>query len=448
MPAIDRLKGLSQTVSIKAPCRVVATSNITLNGLQTIDGVTVAALDRVLLTAQTTASENGIYEADSGDWSRSVDFKGSGDCVQGTIVAVTSGTVNNGTVWQLTTASPVIGTSSLAFSIMGTGALSGVSTFMQTVLDDLTAAAARTTLEAVGLTGDETVAGAKAFTGNNTHSGSETFTGAVDATGGSLKAPTKATGTATTDVATTAFVAATLRSYLAGLTLSNNSTTPNTKLDVAAGVCADSTNAQILSVAAGTIDCGTTGANGLDTGSLANSTWYHVFAIGKTDGTTALLASTSVSAPTMPTGYTLKRRIGSFKTDGSAHILTFIQNGDDFWWSVPTADVNANTTTSATLYTVNVPTGLSVTYRCSLRMGISGTANSILLTSPLVADTAPGVNGPLSAAINSPTTADSANGMHAILTNTSGQIRSRATTAGVGHVVTGFGWTDRRGRDS
>jgi uncharacterized cupin superfamily protein len=179
MPAIDRLKGLSQTVSIKAPCRVVATSNITLNGLQTIDGVTVAALDRVLLTAQTTASENGIYEADSGDWSRSVDFKGSGDCVQGTIVAVTSGTVNNGTVWQLTTASPVIGTSSLAFSIMGTGALSGVSTFMQTVLDDLTAAAARTTLGAAGLTGDETVAGNKTFSGNTIFSGNTTLSGSV-----------------------------------------------------------------------------------------------------------------------------------------------------------------------------------------------------------------------------------------------------------------------------
>ena len=148
MVAVDRLTGLSQMAAIKAPCRVVATSNITLSGLQSIDSVTVAADDRVLVTAQTDGTDNGIYTVDSGAWTRAPDFDGTGDVLKGTIVVIASGTVYSGTVWQLTTTDPDIDTDSLSFSIMGTGALSGVSTFIQTVLDDLTEAAARTTLGA------------------------------------------------------------------------------------------------------------------------------------------------------------------------------------------------------------------------------------------------------------------------------------------------------------
>jgi hypothetical protein len=153
-----------------------------------------------------------------------------------------------------------------------------------------------------------------------------------------------------------------IRGYIAGLITSNNAGTPNTKVDVAAGVAADDTRVLMLSVSAGTIDCGTTGTNGLDTGSLANNTWYHIFAIGKTDGTTALLASTSLSSPTFPNGYTLKRRIGSFKTDGSAHIKTYIQNGDNFHWKTPIQELNNATgsTTYTDLILAGAPTGVKV----------------------------------------------------------------------------------------
>jgi hypothetical protein len=45
----------------KLPVRVATTGNITLSGLQTIDGVAVVKGDRVLVKNQITASENGIY---------------------------------------------------------------------------------------------------------------------------------------------------------------------------------------------------------------------------------------------------------------------------------------------------------------------------------------------------------------------------------------------------
>ena len=54
-PSTDRRYGVSGNLAMKAPCRVATTANITLNGLQTIDGVTVAAGDRVLVKDQSSS---------------------------------------------------------------------------------------------------------------------------------------------------------------------------------------------------------------------------------------------------------------------------------------------------------------------------------------------------------------------------------------------------------
>ena len=91
--------------------------------------MTPASGDRVLVKNQTAGAENGIYTADSGAWVRSTDCDGTRDVVQGTLVLVTSGTVSAGTVYQLTTASPVIGTTSLTFAVTGTTALTYASAF-------------------------------------------------------------------------------------------------------------------------------------------------------------------------------------------------------------------------------------------------------------------------------------------------------------------------------
>jgi hypothetical protein len=61
-------------LSVKEPVLVATTADITLSGLQSIDGVTVAAGNRVLVKNQAAPAENGIYVAASGAWSRATDM--------------------------------------------------------------------------------------------------------------------------------------------------------------------------------------------------------------------------------------------------------------------------------------------------------------------------------------------------------------------------------------
>lgn len=93
MPATytDRLQGLTTSVAVKAPVKVDTVTNITLSGLQTIQGVALAAGDRVLVKAQTVAADNGIYNASETAWTRSLDFDGNRDVVQNSIVYVAQG---------------------------------------------------------------------------------------------------------------------------------------------------------------------------------------------------------------------------------------------------------------------------------------------------------------------------------------------------------------------
>ena len=79
-----------------------------------------------------------------------------------------------------------------------------------------------------------------------------------------------------------------------------------------------------------TINSATSGAaDALDTGTIAASTWYSVWAIAKSDGTQGGLISLSASAPTLPSGYTYKARVGWIRTDGTGnkYPLSFKQLG-------------------------------------------------------------------------------------------------------------------------
>ncbi len=116
----DRRIGLTGDKAIKVPCKCATTANITLSGEQTIDGVTTSA-SRVLVKNQTTTTENGIYDSDSGTWTRALDADGNADWTAGTLVFVVSGTANGaGLFEQTTTGTITIGTSSLAFTKIAT----------------------------------------------------------------------------------------------------------------------------------------------------------------------------------------------------------------------------------------------------------------------------------------------------------------------------------------
>ena len=111
--ATDRISGTLSSTSVKAPCVAVATATLTLSGLQTVGGVALAQGDRVLLTAQTSSVDNGIYLADTGTWQRAADFNGPRDVLNGTLIVVPAAG-GMGALYQVISTNPVIpGTSSI-----------------------------------------------------------------------------------------------------------------------------------------------------------------------------------------------------------------------------------------------------------------------------------------------------------------------------------------------
>lgn len=91
----------------KFPAVVATTANITLSGLQSIDGYTTLSGDRVLVKNQSTPSQNGIYNASSGSWLRTGDGGGnSTDLLPGITCAVVGGSTQATTIWMQDTATP------------------------------------------------------------------------------------------------------------------------------------------------------------------------------------------------------------------------------------------------------------------------------------------------------------------------------------------------------
>jgi hypothetical protein len=111
-----------QGLNVKTPVRVASTANVAVaNGLEngdTIDGVTIATGDRVLLKNQSTATENGVYVAvSSGAAGRATDMDASSEAIGGAFVWVNEGTVNADTQYVITTNDPItLGSTSITWT--------------------------------------------------------------------------------------------------------------------------------------------------------------------------------------------------------------------------------------------------------------------------------------------------------------------------------------------
>jgi len=114
--------------------RVASTGALTLSAPQTVDGVVLVAGNRVLVKDQGAGATNGIYVVKAAAWERATDFDTSIEATPNAVVAVSEGTANADTLWQLTTNSAIVlGTTALVFgqvlgSSIAAGAIAGTPT--------------------------------------------------------------------------------------------------------------------------------------------------------------------------------------------------------------------------------------------------------------------------------------------------------------------------------
>jgi hypothetical protein len=118
----------------KQAVRALELNNVTLSGgaPSVVDGVSLNVKDRILVTGQSTASQNGLYEVtvvgsgSNGTWGRTSDSNETGEISAGMIVMVTEGIDWGNTSWKLVTINPiVIDTTALTF-LQNTGNSFGI----------------------------------------------------------------------------------------------------------------------------------------------------------------------------------------------------------------------------------------------------------------------------------------------------------------------------------
>jgi len=94
---------VAQGLNPKQAVKCATTADITLSGLQTIDTYTTLAGDRVLVKNQSTQSQNGIYIAGAGAWTRATDMDVWSE-VPGAYTVILNGSANINTGWVSTSA--------------------------------------------------------------------------------------------------------------------------------------------------------------------------------------------------------------------------------------------------------------------------------------------------------------------------------------------------------
>ena len=127
---------VAQGLGPKAACQCGTTANITLSGLQTIDGYTTLAGDRVLVKNQGSSQFNGIYIASATAWTRATDMDVWAEVPGAYTVILNGGQQDTGWVCTATasgtinvTAMPWVQFSAVTTYYAGTGLSLNANTF-------------------------------------------------------------------------------------------------------------------------------------------------------------------------------------------------------------------------------------------------------------------------------------------------------------------------------
>jgi hypothetical protein len=249
--------------------------------------------------------------------------------------------------------------------------------------------------------------------------------------------------------------------YIWGLMLSNNLARVATDVDISIGEASSSStnhasrailtlNAALTKKFDATWAVGNNQGGRTSSKAVASGVW-HVCLI-RVAGVEDAGFDTSATCSNLVTDHsaTHVRRIGSILREGSGNV-TFTQVDDIFMRATPVLDTSAtNPGTGAVTRTLSVATGVNVTAVLNVAVTQSGT-NSYAYLSPLsVGDATPSATtAPLFSMLGSNTsTANWGIGPVNILTNTSGQIRSRLSASDANTVlrISTLGWVDTRGR--
>lgn len=145
------------------------------------------------------------------------------------------------------------------------------------------------------------------------------------------------------------------------ITIANNSTDANNDIDFSGGnfVFSDFSGQAYVSAMTKRLDANwTAGTNqgGLDTGTKANSTWYYCYTIyNPTTQASDFLFSASATSPTLPSGFTKLKYIGSILTNSSGNIIAFKQV-DNYFYFPEILDASPTPTSGVySTYTLSVP---------------------------------------------------------------------------------------------
>jgi len=153
--------GLDPKESVRVATTAAGTLATSFANGETVDGITLATGDRILIKTQADGSENGIYTVNaSGAPTRATDFDSTTEVTAGAFTFIEEGTTNASTGFVLsTTGSITVGTTAMTFTQFSSSAVITAGTGLTKSGSELAVNAAQTQITSVGTLSGLTVGG-------------------------------------------------------------------------------------------------------------------------------------------------------------------------------------------------------------------------------------------------------------------------------------------------